>query len=183
MIQDEALLGELSDDLQGGAQMLREEEQIVGEAEVLQVAQAAEEMGAEHEGIVRLVLHDVSHPDEGAVPGEFGQILFDLIGLEIHPAHHPEDAGILRGQLEEPAGFLDRLAGLDGDRTRERSMGPFLIEIRGQEIPAEALHGVAYPGVFPGAVAPEVLMGIDLHGGRHMNAAGPVTAFLSWSAL
>ena len=67
--------------------------------------------------------------------------------------------------MEQPLGLCEGLAGLDGDAGFDAGGGGFVLEIMGQKVAAKELHGVVDPAVVLGAVVPEVVVGVDAHGG------------------
>ncbi len=163
VIEDEGLGGEPFDQANGGGQLAWVDKEVVGESEILEQGDPAQKIGSQEEGVIGFILHHVTDPDEAGVAGESFEIPSDLGGAEIDPPDHTEDARGGIGQAEEPVGFGDGLAGLDGDGAVEVERALEGFEIGGQPIPFEGSAG-GDPGVFGGAVTPEVLMGIDAHG-------------------
>ena len=87
-----------------------------------------------------------------------------LRGQEIDVADDTPDRLVLRSELEKPTGLVQCHSSLNSDGPVEPDFGLSGGEILRRKVPLQNFHTVLHPGVFPGVVIPEVLMGIDLHG-------------------
>lgn len=163
VVEDEGLVGEFLDELNGSGELFGENENVVGEVELFQFRDAAEDVGAHVEAVVWFVLGDVADADEFGMFGEGGEVLFDVVGAEIDPADDAFDEFVLVGEFEEPAAFFDGLTGLDGDAAVELGGGEEGLEVGREEITAEAGEFVCHPRVLRGVVLPEVLVCIEAH--------------------
>ena len=79
MIEDEGLLREILRQTDGGLELLRVDQDVVGQTEGGQLRDAALEILAEHEVVVGLFLDDVPDADELRVRGETGEVFLDAI--------------------------------------------------------------------------------------------------------
>ena len=165
MIEDERLGGEILGEAEGRLELLRVDEDVVGQAVGGELRDAALEILPEHEVIVGLFLDDVADPDEFRVRGETGEVGLDAVGAQVDPADDAFYVGVLIGEAEEPVGFPDHLTGLDGDRALEAERSLQRGEIVGQ--PAAVQRGARRdPRVLRRVVRPEVLVGVEAHGVR-----------------
>jgi len=69
----------------------------------------------------------------------------------------PTLSGRIR-QLEQPLGFAECLASLNGNAGVDRCAFHFAAEIRRQKIATQRAHGIVDPAVLRGRVAPEMLV-------------------------
>ena len=158
VIEHEALPAEPRDELGRGGQVSRVNQEVVGEAATLEQRDAATKSRPQHEAIVGLVLHDMADADELRMRGESRQLLCGVVRLQIDPANDSRDKGVRIRQLEQPLGFAECLAGLNGDAGVDRRAFHIAAELRRQEIAAQHAHRAVDPAVLRGGVAPEMLV-------------------------
>jgi len=91
MVEHVGLFGGQAGERCCGGKLVGNEEQVVGEAEVVQGSQAAAKFRPEHELSVGLILHHMPHADKPRMVGEGPQLLGNIGGSQIDPAHHPPD--------------------------------------------------------------------------------------------
>jgi hypothetical protein len=110
---------------------------------------------------------------------EFGMAVDELIEdqgnfivRERHPTDNTFDEIVLFGELEEPLGFFNGLAGLNGNGAGDAGGDHFFVQVGRKEVVAEDVHAVADPGVLLGVKVPEMVMRVyavrhlDFRGGR-----------------
>ncbi len=140
VIEDEALVRESARELERGGELARVDEDVVGEIERGEGGDAALEVGAEHEVVVGLVLHDVADAAEFLVHGEASELVADVDRAEVDPADHAADEVVLRRELEQPLRLGDVLLRLDCDRAIECGRAEERGEVIGQEVAFEGGH-------------------------------------------
>ncbi len=143
--------------------MFGEEQEIVGQIEVEQLRDAAAKVRPQDEVVVGLVVDYVADADQFGMLGESLQLLAEPVRAQIHPADDTLDEGVLFCEFQEPAGFFEVLPGLYGDAAVELNTVQQWLQVVGEEVLLQSLHLVRHPGVLGGAVAPEVLVGIESH--------------------
>ena len=74
VVEHEALVRERGDEPHGDRQVLREKQQVVGQAVVAQPGKAALESVPQHEPIVWFVVHDMPHPHQFRSGRQLGQL-------------------------------------------------------------------------------------------------------------
>lgn len=169
MVEDEALVGEACGELGGDGEMAGINKDVVGKIEFGESGNAAEKVGMEEEAVVGLALDNVADADEMRIESELGEIVAERGRAEIDPANDAGDERESRGEFEQPKGFLNGLASLNGNAALKTGGEKKRMKIRGEEVAAKRGEGVVDPGVFEGIVAPEVLMSVNAHG----RASGP----------
>jgi hypothetical protein len=140
------------------------DQDVVGEVKFPKEADSAKEVGAEEELVVGFVLNDMADANELRVAGESFEIRGDMGGTEVDPAYDPEHPGSGVREPQEPVGLGDGLTGLDGDGAIESEWALETFEICWKPVLMERGSG-GDPGILGGTVAPEMLVGIDVHGG------------------
>ena len=165
MIEDERLLGKPADELRRGRKLLRIEEKVVGEAKRRQLSDAVEKRFTEEEPRIRLVLDDMPNADELRPLGELPELIDDVRAPQVDPADNTADERIGSGQFQQPATLLEGLPRLHGDGAGDPLRGGKRREIRRQMVVRQPLHPLLDPGILGGGIAPEMLVGIDPHGG------------------
>jgi hypothetical protein len=162
VIENERLIGKLVDEFDGGGKLARVDEEVVAEAKLAQEADAAHEIRADEEAVVRLILGNVADSHEARVAGEACEILDHAWVAQIDPADDGLDARIGVGEAEEPVALGERLTGLHGDGAIEAERFLERSEIGGE--PVAVQRGARRdPWVLRGIVAPEVLVGVEKH--------------------
>ena len=76
--------------------------------------------------------------------------------LEVDPAHHAGDEGIRVGELEQPSGFLERLACLHRDARVHTAALHHRVRVGRKEIAAQRAHRAVDPPVLERIVTPEM---------------------------
>ena len=166
VVEDEGLLGKALDEAPGDRQVPRVGQDVVGELQPGELGDPAAKILAQQELVIGLVLHDVPQADELLASSEAGELACDVAGAEVRPAHDSPHEVELASVSEQPARFLEGLAGLDGDAAVHLERVELRLQVAGGEISAQDLHALADPGVLAGFVAPEVLVCVDAHGPR-----------------
>src|SRR6266516_477201 len=118
------------------------DQQIVGQAERLELRDAATEGRAQQKPVVGLALDDVANTDQLWVRRESIELGPRVGRLQIEPPYHAGDVRMRIGQREQPPGLLDALTRLDryaGVDTRARHLALRLVW---QEVAAKHRHGV-----------------------------------------
>ena len=102
MIQHERLFGKSLHQLDRRRQLFRINQYVVGQFELFQAADAAQEVLAQYEVVGRFVLDDMPHAHEFPVLREFGELFLDPFRTQIDPADDAFDHGGAVGKREEP---------------------------------------------------------------------------------
>src|SRR6185437_336101 len=114
VIEHEALASEFFNKPYGRWKLPRIDQHVIRQVEGGQARDAATEVVAHHECVVRLVLNDMAHSHQPFLPGELAQLCLKVWRSEVNPPHHSADKFVLPGELEQPAGLVEALARLDG---------------------------------------------------------------------
>src|SRR5207302_1451220 len=163
MVDDERLFRKAPDEFERRVQLFRIDENVVGEAEMAQAGDAAEELFADEEPIVGLGLGEVAKTAELFKLRKEMHSLGDLRRAQINPADYAGDACIALGKLQQEQGFVLRLVGLDDDGGVDVVCMALRVEMFGEIIAFQDGHFVGDPRVARGIVIPEVLVRIDSH--------------------
>jgi hypothetical protein len=159
MIEDEALRGQAADQFAGSWDLTGVDEDIVGEIEAGKLCNAFEDVFSRQKKVVGFVLNDMSDADKFGVEGELVEGFREVRGAEVHPPNDSVDSRLRVSEFEEPVGFLQGLACLNGDRTIDCESS-----LEGPQISREpvAMQGgiCGDPRVLLGIVVPEVLVGV-----------------------
>ena len=115
VVEHEGLVRKLGDEFDGDGQVLRKQQQVVGQTELPQLRDAATEFRQQHEVVIRFVVDDVADADELRVLRVFLQLLAEFRRAQVHPAHDALDEVVLVGQFQQPLRLFDHLARLHGD--------------------------------------------------------------------
>ena len=167
MVEHEGLVRKLSDELDGDGQVLRKEQQVVGQIELPQLRDASTKLWPQHEAVIRFIVNDVADADELWVPGVFLQLSPQVGRAQVHPAHDALDQGVLVRKFQQPLGLFDHLACLHGDGAVELDRLEQRLEFIRQVIASQDGHGIGHPDLVGGIVFPEMLVGIEAdHGWR-----------------
>ena len=162
MVENEGLIGKPPSQLDGRRQLLRENQEIICKPEFLESRDPAQELGAEHEIIIRLVLHHMPHSNQLRVAGKRGELLAQPLRAQIDPANNAFNRGIFVGKLQQPERFLHGLPRLHGNRTLDANFAGFLHPIRRKPVAVQR-RVLWYPRVLLLVVLPEVLVRIENH--------------------
>ena len=150
---------------------MRVDEDVVSERIAAQQRDAAHELRAEHETVVRFILHHVAHTDELRMPRQPSDILLHALAAQIHPADHAFYALIRIGEAEQPVTFCDVLPRLHRDAAIEAERFLQRREIRRKPV-AMQRRANGNPRVLSGVVAPEMLMSVEKHAAFKQNPTG-----------
>src|SRR5438094_4193406 len=186
MIEDEAMPREPPHELDRDRKVPRIDEDVVGEAELLQQSDAPPEVGSQQEAVVGLALHDVPHADEPRVIPKTLELRAGLRRAQVDPADDARYEGVALGQVEQPRGLLKAVLRLDGHAGREPGLRQERGQIGRQEIALESAHALVDPAVLLRVVFPEVLMRVDAraHGPTTTTTLpGPCTPSVSVSSM
>lgn len=161
MVEDEALAGKAGSEFDGGGELAGIDEDVKGEAKLMEKGDAAKKIGAKEKAIVGFGLRDVAEAAELRLARKMVQPFFDARGLEIHPADDSGDAFVLRGELQEELGLVFGLADLNGDGGGHAVRMGFGGIFGGEEIALQGGHFGGDPGVARGKVMPKMLVSIE----------------------
>lgn len=164
VVEHEALRGAALDQLDRCGQLTRMDQQVVGQVELREQAQAAPEVGAQQEGVVGLVLGDVAQAHQARVVLEALELTARIARRQVHPADHTGDRVVCIGEFEQPGRFHKARARLHGHAAVQPMLLQERRQVARQEVALQYAHTRTDPGVLLGRVAPEVLVGIDAHG-------------------
>ena len=109
VIEDEPIPVETGRRLCRRIEVLRINQDVVGEVEIAEQRNAPAERRPEHEPIVGLRLHDVPNANELRMARKPFQLGPDIVRLEIDPPDDAGDKGIRVGQIEQPPVSPERL--------------------------------------------------------------------------
>jgi hypothetical protein len=139
------------------------EQQVVGEVPRGELPQAVDEFLSEQKSWIRLILNDVTHAHKSFPASELPQLLRDSPTPQVDPAHDATDERMPFGQIEQPTGLFVALPGLHRNCAANASRRGHGLEILWQVVACQLLHAGPDPGIRRGRVAPEVLVGVDVH--------------------
>ena len=149
----------------GRGHLRRFHQQVVAEAVRGDSGEAGVERGVRHIG-VGLALQNVAHALELFFHAQLIEQRADLRVGQWHPADDALDEGVPLRVLEQLHRFLQDLPGLHHDGAVETDGGELRrSEVGRIKIAPDGAHVVADPVEFLRRVAPEVMMGVDLHAG------------------
>ena len=177
VVEHERLLGQARHQLHRRRQLLRIEQQVVGEATRVQLLESADELFAQEKPRIGLVLHDMPHTHEFFPRHELSQLTLYVDTPQIDPADNAADQRMLLCQFKQPAGLLERLSGLHGDRAADTSSRSRGLEVHRQIVAGQPLHAGPDPRIVRRRIAPEVLVGVDVH--REKGASHQIS-FSTW---
>ncbi|MCP1576317.1 hypothetical protein J2S30_004696 [Herbaspirillum rubrisubalbicans] len=83
---------------------------------------------------------------------------------QVFPSHHPGNAPVSARQVQQETGLFAPGACLHGNRGVQAFGGQQGMQLPRQTIAGQQLHALAYPGIILGAIAPEMLVGVDAKG-------------------
>ena len=93
------------------------------------------------------------------------ELIDNVRAPQVDPADDTADERIGIGELEQPAALLEGLPRLHGNRAADSLRGGKRREILGKMVVRQPLHPLPDPGILGRGIAPEMLVGIDPHGG------------------
>lgn len=151
--------------------MPRMDHDVIHKSCILQRADTAIEGVIQNELVIRLVLDEVTQPLQLSVPLQIRQNVLKFRGGDGRPANHslhPSGiSGFCLGQTQEPSGFLQGLARLHRNRTRNAGTVKKRLQIAGKEITTQKLHLIVDPSIFGWTVTPEMMMSINTMSNVH----------------
>ena len=165
MIKHKRLFRHETRQFDSGRQLVGKDEQVVGEAKLVQRPEAANKVVTQQKPRIGLVLNNMPYPDEFWGGGKSCQVLGDCGTPQVDPADDALDERIGRSKLEQPVIFCERLASLHGDRASNPERPGHCLEIGREIIPSQPLHARADPRILSLRIAPEMLMGVNGHDG------------------
>lgn len=160
VVEDELLVGVAVDEADGFGELAGDDQDVVYEPGGEEGGDAAVEGGIVEEA-GRLGLDYVAETFEEGVLAEGFEGGREIFCGDGGPAYYSSDEGELGGEVEEPRGFFEGLAGLDGYGGVDA--GGCAGEVCGVEVALEDGHGFVYPVEFLGCVVPEMMVGVDAH--------------------
>ncbi len=161
VVEDERLVGVAVYDLDGLGEVALEDEDVVDKVVAGEGADAGVEVFAEDEVGVGFGLEDVAEAFEGGVGGQVFEDLRQVGVDEGGPAYYSLDFGGLGGEVEEPVGLFEGLAGLDGDGSVDPGGLQRREEVGGEEVAAEGGERAYEPVELARGEVPEVVVGVD----------------------
>src|SRR5436190_21070638 len=171
MIQYERLVGKVPREGDGGGQLSRVDQDVVGQPVPIERREAAAERRPFAKA-VRLALHDVTDAREAVMMRDALELLLDADRLQVHPADDTGDDRMAIRQFEQPAGFFRRLTRLDRDGRLHSGRRHVPSRIDRREVTLQRPHRLGDTAVLTLAVDPIVLVGID-HQPGGLRPAGP----------
>jgi hypothetical protein len=163
MVEDKPHARESRHQFRGERKVAGINQQVVSQILVLQVRDTPAEVRPQHEAIVRFALNDMADTNKLPMAGQPLELRGRIIGGEIDPSDDTGNERMRLGKIEEPAGLLERLPGLNGDTAVDAGLRHFPMGVGGQEVSLKSRHRPIDPSVFAGVVSPEVDVGIDSH--------------------
>ena len=106
MVQHKALFWKMLNEFRGDRQVPRIYKHVIGQAELLQRADAPKELGSQQKTVVRLALHDMANPEQSLISGKLCQLRPNIRRAKINPSDHTDDGRLALGDLKKPAGLL-----------------------------------------------------------------------------
>ena len=134
MVENEGLVWEARHEFQSGGQLLRIDEDVVGEPKLAESSDALEHRWADEEPLVGLVLCDMADSDKPRMRRQRSEAFFQPIRLKVYPADDSFHARVGIRQTEQPPRFGQRLTGLDGDGSVEAEGAVQSFQVGGQPI-------------------------------------------------
>ena len=119
------------------AEVLDVKEQVERDAVRLQDLEAAEDVVADDEVVVGLVLGDVPDADELGVVLDLEQLPLAVGAGQVDPADDPGDERVPLGQAERPVVLAGVVLGLDDDRPVDPGRAEQRLQVVGQEVAAD----------------------------------------------
>jgi hypothetical protein len=163
VVEDEAHVGSFRDEFDRRWQLARVDEDVVGEVERGELADAVDEIVVREEAVVGFGLRDVADADGFRVAGEIREVELDVGLLQVDPANDAAHERRRAREVEQEAVLVEALPRLDRDTAVEALGLQQRLEIDGQEVLADAGHGFVDPRVVARVVLPEVLVRVDAH--------------------
>src|SRR5579871_1361000 len=99
--------------------MPRIQKQVIGEAKIGKLRDAATKLRAQHELVIRFSLHNMPKANKAAIALELRQLVTQSRRAKIDPTDNASDEAIFFCQAEQPASFIDTLLRLHRDRAIE----------------------------------------------------------------
>ncbi len=162
MVEHEALSRMPIDEPDRLRQLRRVDEDVVGQVEAFERAEAFVERLAVQEPC-RLGLDDVADADERGVLGQRTKHVLHVAGLQIDPPDDSRDE--VRGThgFEQCVVLRRRLPGLHGDGRAHVRAARGLRQVVDTVVALQDAHVRTYPRILGRAVAPEVMVTVDGH--------------------
>ena len=148
----------------GLLELVLKNENVVGQPILAQGSDARFKSGTEQEFRIAFALDDMADTTELFICGKEVQFILQPEIRQWHPTHDALNELMFSGEFQKPAGFLERLARLNGYDTIHTGSAYFRFEVGRHEIPLNVIPVIGNPSEFAGVVFPEVVVGVDNHG-------------------
>ena len=102
VVENEGLVWEARHEFQSGGQLLRIDEDVVGEPKLAESSDALEHRWADEEPLVGLVLCDMADSDKPRMRRQRSEAFFQPIRLKVYPADDSFHARVGIRQSEQP---------------------------------------------------------------------------------
>src|SRR6201993_2289962 len=133
MVQDKTLPWKPAHKLRCRGKMLGVNKNVVGEPELLQHGNAAQEIRLQQE-IVPLALNNVPNSNQFFPASKRFQVLPQLRRTQIRPANDSEDERIVFGQFQEPSGLFECLSNLNQHASLKSVLFQLWLQVSRQKI-------------------------------------------------
>src|SRR6267378_131820 len=121
MVQDKALPGKPLYELRSYRKISGVNEDVIGKIEFFQHRNTAQKIWLKQK-IIGLALDNVANPDEFWISCERFQLRAQTRGTQVDPAYDSKNEGIVRGEFQQPARFVQRLPNLDENSSLKRGL-------------------------------------------------------------
>lgn len=179
VVDHERLVREHLHELLCHGEVLRVDEDVVGEVVLLQKANATQKVLAEEKGVVRFVLYlpyylTVETAQCDGYPSAWrssrrrratvkvrddAYSLIDVLRAKIHPSHDALDyVRVLLSQVQKELCFFLRLASLHSYRSVHSVATDAGFQLRGKKVSSQRLHVLVQPGKGLGVVASSTVL-------------------------